>query len=172
MRHLTIGALLFLPWMAACTQESVASVPTCINKAAVTDLSYAGWLEVNPAFLVEVDMVNPAPVAAAFQNAEPCDLVAIDVTLDGREIPNWLSDGTFLKSTNPDQAELVQKLTITYVKRNEGGIFNSETRLRHFFILNSARPGTIELWLWHTTAFEREPDLLASIAIEPKPDAP
>lgn len=160
--------LLPLLLSAACDQVSAPAYPICENKHELAALDNFEWEQVDPALVLQLNMNVQEPVLASLRSAKACELIAADFVFRGRQVPHWFRGNTFLKTFNPGQVEPVHEITRTYIsQRGDGEGHDAETLVRQFFILNSARPGTVELMLARDSVIAMDPQLLATVEIQP-----
>ena len=162
--------LCLLPLLLAtsCDQVSTPAFPTCENKFEVVDLNDFEWEQVDPALVIQLNMDAREPVSAVLRPAKACDLIAADFVFRSNKVPYWFQGNTFLKTSNPGQVEPVHEITASYISRpGDGEAYAAETRVRQFYFLNSARPGTFELMLARDSIIAMDPQLLATVEIGP-----
>ena len=160
--------LLSMPLAASCDRVSAPAYPICENKFEVVSLNDLEWEQVDPTHVIQLDMHAQEPVLALLPSAKACDLIAADFVFPGRQVPHWFRGNTFLKTSNPGQVEPVHEITRIYISRQgDGEGHDAETLVRQFLILNSARPGTVDLMLARHSIVEMDPQLLATVEIQP-----
>ncbi len=104
------------------------------------------WMKVEPDLLIEWDSTRNETIDVTYQDARVCDLIAIDFIFEGREAPRGFPRNPGFSGRHYNQMELVSSLTQTYVKReSDAEGFGAETRVRKFYVLNSAETAAIKV---------------------------
>jgi len=138
------------------------------------------WVNVEPDLLIEWDSApliawdeaHTETIDVTYSEARVWDIIAIDFIFEGRKQPHWFYRNPVLSNNTNKQLELVSSLTETYVKRlNDGEGFGAETRVRKFYILNSADPAAIKVHVASSSIIaDIQPSVISIIRIQPPTD--
>jgi hypothetical protein len=155
MRQFLIGSLLLLLTAASCAKETAdpenapqdaAPVGSwCPHRAEMLARGPGEWVNLEPDLYVEWNASPGETVSAQYSSAKMCDIIAIDFVYDPEKTRSWVRSAPELTSSNANQIELVGEVERSYLRRGDGEEnLDQEARLRRFYVLNSAQPGTTD----------------------------
>lgn len=190
MRLIALGFLLTLLSATGCSEnpgvqeepphEATGQRSGCYLTADMQIPGNVDWVNVEPDLLIEWDSApliawdeaRTETIDVTYSEARVCDIIAIDFIFEGRKQPHWFYRNPVLSNNANKQLELVSSLTETYVKRlNDGEGFGAETRVRKFYILNSADPAAIKVHVASSSIIaDIQPSVVSIIKIQPPTD--
>jgi hypothetical protein len=177
MRQFLIGSLLLLLTAASCGKETAdpENAPQdaaplsswCQHRAEMLARGPGEWFSLEPDFYVEWNASAGETVSAQYSSAKVCDVIAIDFVYNPEKTRSGDRTTPELTSSNANQIELVGEVEESYFRRGDGEAnLVPELRVRRFYVLNSAQPGTINLTFVRATIVDYVYTKAVTIRIE------